>query len=142
MKHRIILSLGLLLLVYPFVCAQDGYKVIVNKNNEIKSLTLEDLYKIFTGKTSTWEKGEKIKIILQKKGDFHREFVRDIAGMNPGQFSRLWKQKIFTGRAPQLRFARNDQEVIKWVESSPQAIGYIASKSYKETVKKILIETE
>jgi ABC-type phosphate transport system substrate-binding protein len=88
--------------------AQDGYKIIVNKQNEIKTLTLEDLYKIFTGKKTTWENGAKIKLIIQKNGEYHREFILDVTKMKSVKFAQLWKKKIFTGRASHLRIADKD----------------------------------
>ena len=62
--------------------------------------------------------------------------------MKSVKFAQLWKKKIFTGRSSNLRIAENDQEILQWIESNPDAIGYIANKSFQDSVKKIRIETD
>jgi|GEM_PF-1051092 len=62
--------------VFHFI-TKDGIALVVNKSNPINSITMEQIYKIYTGKIKNWKdlggKNEKIFVISRKKTSGTRE---------------------------------------------------------------------
>lgn len=126
-----------MLILFSALSLAEEYTIIVNKSNPVPDISPRDLEKIFLGKKSTWPEGQRIRISVFKRGDVHKEFLKDIVKMNPTQFSVYWKKLVFTGKASPLKICKNDAEVKEFVRENPGAIGYISADSLDDTIKKV-----
>jgi len=113
--------------------------IITNPANDTVSLTQDELRKIFTGKKRSWQNGNRIMIILMKRGSLHDHFLEEVVKQNSTQFSIAWKKLIFTGKAPLLNYAQSEEEMVEMVRRYPHAIGYVGPQSDLEGVKTIFI---
>lgn len=101
--------------------AIDALIVIVNNENQVESLSLEDLEKIFTGKISSWKdlSGEDITItpIARERGSGTNNFVRN----------RILRGVDFSEN---IKEARSNDELIKFISQDKGAISFINSTNY------------
>jgi ABC-type phosphate transport system substrate-binding protein len=122
-----------LLLITPFIFAGD-FSVVVNKANDVSSISKGDLKKIYLGKKTTWPNGNTIKVAALKKGPAHTAFLKAVVKKAPSAFSLLWKKAVFTGTGNPPKFFDNEADLLKYIEDTPGAIGYasVTSSSVKE----------
>ena len=137
--YRLILATALVLLVSLPVLAGDVV-VIANKNVAENALDKGAAERIFLGKKTTWENGDKIVPVTLDGGDAHADFLKSCVGKTPSQFSAYWKQQIFTGKGTPPRSFKNEADLVKYVSETPGAVGYVSSGASVENVKVIKIE--
>lgn len=118
-----------------------SFAVIVHPDNPTQTLNVKDLKMIFLGDKTTWPDGQPLKIAALKKGEVHKEFLRDIVKLSPMKFAIHWKQKIFTGSATasHINFFKSEDKVKEYVKTNPTAIGYIPVDALDDTIKEIKI---
>lgn len=99
--------------------AYDGLAFIVNKANTDSTLTYAQVGEIFSGKIQTWKQldpgntMDSLEVIFDNNASGNPRYIRE-------------KYKI-TGKFPSYCFAVNSNEdVIKYVESNPNAVGVIS----------------
>lgn len=135
MRSKIAIILLFLLGLAVLLADTGKISIITHPANNTVSLTRDDLRKIFTGRKKTWPDGNRIMIVLLKRGEQHDQFLKEVVRMNSTQFSITWKKLIFTGKAPLLTYARSTDEMIKLVAENPNAVGYIQKDH--ETEKRV-----
>lgn len=108
--------------------------VIVNPANSA-SIDEEQIAKIFLGQTKTFSNGSEATPIDQKEGALREEFGNKLLKKNPAQLKAQWARQIFTGGAKPPKELSSDDEVLKFVASTPGAIAYIDSSKVNKTVK-------
>jgi phosphate transport system substrate-binding protein len=102
--------------------ARDGIVVVVHPSNPLTKLSRDDLAKIFSGEILNWSaltgqasKGsdDSIQVISREEGSGTRS---------------VFEQNIMTGRRVTLTalIQPSSRDVLKFVESNPNAIGYAA----------------
>ncbi|MCU0288915.1 MAG: substrate-binding domain-containing protein [Acidobacteria bacterium] len=117
------------------------YAVIVNKANPVQELNAKALQKMFQGENTTWPDGNQVKIAALNSGDIHVAFVREVLKMTTIQFSIIWKQKIYSGlgTGTDIQFFKNENELKKYIESTPGAIGYLSMNLIDDAVSQVKI---
>ncbi len=108
--------------------------VIVNPANSA-SIDEEQIAKIFLGQTKTFSNGSEATPIDQKEGPVREEFGNKLLKKNPSQLKAQWARQIFTGGAKPPKELGSDDEILKFVASTPGAIAYIDSSKVNKTVK-------
>ena len=124
--------------------AQDeakGFVVIVNKSNNVSSLSKSQVSRMFLKKVFTWKDGSPVKPIdLTPGSEVRKSFSQEIHGRNVYSIKNYWQQMIFAGRDVPPLEKETDQEIIDYVNQNPNAIGYISPESSLEKVKVISVE--
>ena len=109
-------------------------EVVPAKNPEpiIKtSFTRQEVAWMYTMKTRFWEDGTKITVFyLNTDSKVHKEFCRDVLGINPDKFDVLVASSLNSGNASYFRLAKDQTDVYDKVSLLPGAIGYLD----KETI--------
>ncbi len=114
------------------------YVVIVNKSNNVASLSKSQVSRIFLKKVFTWKDGSSIKPIdLPPDSQARKAFTQKVHGRNIYSIKNYWQQMIFAGRQIPPLEKKTEQEIIDYVSSTPEAIGYISLKTNLENVKAI-----
>ncbi|MBC3876019.1 substrate-binding domain-containing protein [Undibacterium sp. LX15W] len=108
--------------------------VIVNPANTA-TIDEEQIAKIFLGQTKTFSNGTEATPIDQKEGPVREEFGNRLLKKNPSQLKAQWARQIFTGGAKPPKELTSDEEILKFVASTPGAIAYIEASKVNKTVK-------
>ncbi|MCV2362130.1 phosphate ABC transporter substrate-binding protein [Paucibacter sp. DJ1R-11] len=114
--------------------AQADIAVIVHPSNAT-ALDDEQISKIFLGQTKTFSGGGEAVPVDQKEGATREDFGNKVLKKNPSQLKALWARQIFTGGAKPPREMGGDDEVLKFVASTPGAIGYVDAGKANSSVK-------
>lgn len=108
--------------------------VIVNPANSA-AIDEEQIAKIFLGQTKTFSNGSEATPIDQKEGPLREEFGNKLLKKNPSQLKAQWARQIFTGGAKPPKEMASDDEILKFVASTPGAIAYVDSSKVNKSVK-------
>ena len=110
--------------------------VIVHpSNNEV--VEVQDIKKIYFGKSTAFPSGKKAVPLNLKKGDkVRKEFLEGTLEKKPSQFASIWSRLVFSGRSKPPKTISAEQ-MIKIVSSDPSSIGYIDAASVTSDVKVI-----
>ena len=102
------------------------YKVIVNRENPVSSLSRDELSRLFLKKVTTWSNAKPVSVVEQKPTAPVREvFTKTVHGRQLGYITSYWQQMIFSGRATPPPEKSSDAEVSAYVAGNPSAIGYV-----------------
>lgn len=116
--------------------------IVVNKKNEINSITMSSLRSIFLMEKLFWENNRKILIaLLNNNTQESFVFNEKVYKMNSNRLKRFLFAKIFKGEllVPPSTF-NTDKNLIEFISKNPDAIGYINSENYKEIVKVLSVD--
>lgn len=129
-----------LLAAAPLAAANDtGLVVIAHKDVTLDKLSPERATQIFLRQLPSWPDGQPIQPIDQREGSgLRRVFYEQVSGRSPGQLRAYWARQSFTGMGLPPRQADSDEEVLRLVQSTPGAIGYVARRPVGAKVKVLL----
>ena len=107
--------------------------VIVNADNATRALSARDVRKLFLGKSRILPDGSRAVLVSldSMMSDFNRRALRK----GDSQVSAAWSRLLFSGRAEPPREFSRASEVIDFIATTPNAIGYIDEASINDSVK-------
>ncbi|TPH12505.1 phosphate ABC transporter substrate-binding protein [Litorilituus lipolyticus] len=109
--------------------------VIINPSNN-SDLSKSDISKIFLGKSKTFTNGESVKAINLKSSSAVRDsFQQQVLGKSKSQVKAYWSKLIFTGKGKPLKELSSEEDVISFIASNPNAIGYVDRSKVNDSVK-------
>jgi len=114
-------------------------QVIASKDVEVTEISAEDLKQIFL-ETETSLGGAKVKPVLQRGGEAHEAFLKQILGKSGADLDEYYKSLIFSGKGAAPRVLASDAAVVSFVAMSKGAIGYVSAAAIPMGVKKITIK--
>lgn len=95
--------------------------------------------KIFLVQTFTLPDGSKAEPVHQKDGNaIHSDFVLGLLNKAPSYIRSGWSKLTFTGAMKAIKELPDDDAVIKFVESTPNSIGYVNASKVKGNVRVIM----
>ena len=131
-----ILQLGLLAGAVSWTSPSDAggeaIAVVVNDSAGASSLSRDELKSIFQTRTTRLPSGEKAAPVNLPQGDSVRvSFDQVVLGLEPDEVARYWvDRKIRGGNRPPKRLG-SSALVLKHVERTPGAIGYVPASQAK-----------
>lgn len=100
--------------------------IIVNSNNQVGEISLEQVASIFLGKSRRLPDGTKVIPIDQLEGERPRaEFYDKVVQKSQTQLNSYWSRQIFTGKGQPPFAVTGDTEVLEFIASNPNMIGYV-----------------
>ena len=124
----------------PSAAAQEGYRVVVNKDNPIESITKQQLSQLLLKKRSKWEHGASADPVDLDSGSPVREsFSKDVHGRSVSSIKNYWQRQIFSGRGVPPPEVASDAAVVDYVSRRPGAIGYVSPRARLDDVKVVTI---
>ncbi len=137
-RHRLMLPLLLAAAVLA-ASAHADVVVVVSSKSSVKTLTAEQVTKIFLGKAGTFPNGQTAFPVDQPEGSAVRdEFYTKVVHKNPSQLTAYWAKVIFTGDGRPPKLLSDDAAVRKAVAGNPNTIGYIDKSAVNRSVRVIL----
>lgn len=119
--------------------AQDGFRVVVNPQNPVSSLSKVQVAKFFL-EPATWDDGAVVTPVdLLATSPIRDGFSRDVLGMPvPAAVDRLREVAKAAGTTPPPAMA-TDREVLAYVRLKPGAIGYVSFGADVSGVKVVAV---
>jgi ABC-type phosphate transport system substrate-binding protein len=112
----------------PAQKAEVGFKVIVNAENPIKSLTGEQVSRIFLKKTLVWDDDVTVMPVdLSPESEVRSSFSLKIHGRAVASVKSYWQQMIFSGRDIPPPERATEEQVLELIRSNRGGIGYVAA---------------
>ncbi|MGM9516888.1 hypothetical protein ACS5PK_21765 [Roseateles sp. DB2] len=99
--------------------------------------SVDEVKAVFLGQTNSLAGGGNVQVGMPKSGKLREDFVLGYVGKNEKQYKAIWTQLIFTGRAQEPKQFDNEDELKKWVASTPNAVGILDSTKVDASVKVI-----
>jgi ABC-type phosphate transport system substrate-binding protein len=137
MRRKLIRCLiaALLLPALTPAMAADDFVIIVNKDNG-DAVDRELVTKIYRGEVKSWPAGGSVvPVALPEDNALRVAFDKEVLRKSPSQSKALWAQLTFTGKALPPRMADTENDVVKIVTESKNAIGYVSSHAAGASVK-------
>ena len=142
MRNRlmVICVLAALAAAATVVYATD-FAVIVHPGNSTKAMPLADLGKIFRGKTGTWANGRAITLVLRDPSSPPMKFIIEkVMGVSAEEGKAALTDAGRSKSGASIVFVSTDEDVVKAVEASTNAIGIIDVYNITSGVKVIKID--
>ena len=111
--------------------------IIVNKDNPVGTLHIGDVARIYRGERGEWPDDQKIVATNHDvESDLRRRFYASVLGAPPTEKFRLPGTPI---PFHTMTF-KSSRVIVKFVASTPQAIGYVPVESVDASVKVLRID--
>ena len=136
-SYVVAIFIGMLLRA-TLACAQDVL-IVVNENVGVTQITETRLRDIFTGARTRFDNGGRAVPVLLKGGPVHEVFLHRHVGDTPDEFRVRWRKAVFTGQGSMPKECSSEADLLKYVEATPGAIGYISRMSENSTVKPLTV---
>jgi hypothetical protein len=120
---------------------QPVFKVIVNGRNPVRSISQDFLAQAFFKQAMRWEGGENIQPVdLPLSAPTRQAFSTSVLKRSVPAVRAYWLQRIFSGRQVPPLELDSDASVVRYVLSSPGAIGYVSAATNTASAKVIPIQ--
>ncbi|HEY0777830.1 MAG TPA: hypothetical protein VGD56_07665 [Gemmatirosa sp.] len=121
--------------------AQPGeYKVVVNADNPMTSVSRDVVAAMFLKRQTRWPGGAEVTPVdLGSASPVRAAFSRTVLGKQMAQVSAYWQQQIFSGRGTPPPEKAGDAAVLSYVAASPGAIGYVSAGASAPGTKVVAI---
>jgi ABC-type phosphate transport system substrate-binding protein len=122
----------------PDAAGASGFQVIVHPSNPVTHISYELLMQAFFKRTTRWNDGQTIRPVdLRADSPVRREFSNRVLKRSVMAVRSYWQQRIFSGRELPPPELDSDAAVLRFVQSSPGAIGYVSANTHLTGVKHI-----
>ncbi len=109
--------------------------VIVHPGNPTAALTIKEVKRIYLAKQKTFGNGARIVPINNADKDLKKEFYKKVVKKTLSQLKAFWAKRIFTGKG---KPPRSSSDVLGWVSSHKNGIGFVRSDQVNGSVKVVL----
>jgi ABC-type phosphate transport system substrate-binding protein len=121
--------------------AADAFKVIVHPSNASKTLSRDQVSRLFLKKQTSWSGGGNVAPAdLAESSPVRAAFSKAVHHKSVAEVKSYWQQQIFSGRAVPPPEKANDAAVVKFVESTPGSIGYVAADAPTGAAQVVSVE--
>ncbi len=136
-KNRFPIALGAILFTGLFsLDVMADIVIIGNKAMPDDIIDAKTAKKLWLGKTRKLSGVGKVVILDQaKNSSIKDEFYKHVTNKTSAQAKAYWAKIVFTGKALPPKSLSSDQEVIDYVKSNDNVIGYIDSASVNDSIK-------
>ncbi|MCB9061546.1 MAG: hypothetical protein H6622_08500 [Halobacteriovoraceae bacterium] len=111
----------------------------VHHLNPVKSLSKDQIKQIFMGESFTWEDGKEIQVVDYKKEvEEKKTFMKDFLKVSPFYLYKKWIRASLQGNTLPIKLFGSHQEVVDFIETTPDAIGYMYLNEIKSDKIKIV----
>jgi phosphate transport system substrate-binding protein len=135
MKFQRIPVLAAFVLTVLTPCFAHHMAVVVNKDNNVENVTAAHLSRIFRSETKKWPDGKAVVLVLHKDSAGETETLQRLNKMNADELKAL-----ITSHKDSIVIADSDAEVLKIVQSTPGAIGFVDVRSVDNSINVVRVD--
>lgn len=129
-KYRINQVVLLLLLCFGFTNSAESakeYQILIIAGSAVELIDNSQVQRYFTLQQKLLPNNKLISLIRLPMDDATTaEFTGRVFNYYPYQLQRIWDRQIYSGKAKPLIVVNNEDELIRRVASTPNALGYIS----------------
>jgi phosphate transport system substrate-binding protein len=127
-----VLLASLLTLLTP--CFAHHMAVVVNKDNKVGNVTAVHLAKILRGEVKKWPDGKPVILVLHKDSSGEVETLERLIKMTAAEL------KALIAAHKDIVVVDSDAEVLKIVQTTPGAVGFIDVRSVDNTISVVRVD--
>jgi ABC-type phosphate transport system substrate-binding protein len=117
-----------------------AYTIIVHPTNTAATTTREFVAQAFLKRVTRWEDGETIRPVdLPSEARTRSAFSLHVLNRSVDAMRSYWQQRIFSGRDLPPPELESDDAVLRYVASTPGAIGYVSANAKLQNVKALVL---
>ena len=141
MKDRYpLILIYLFLTLLPFNPAHTEELVIITAKDNSVDIALDDINRIFLGKTNTYPDGkEAIPLNISPADPHYANFARTVLKKSPSQLRAYWAKRVFTGKGKPPKIISNTEELLELIGEDQRYISYIGSQGAGDDVRWIIV---
>jgi len=132
--HRVGVLLAFLL-TFLTPCFAHHMAVVVNKNNKVENVTAVHLARIFRSEAKKWPDGKAVVLVLHRSSEGETETLQRLNKMSTDELKAL-----IAAHKDSIVIADSDAEVLKIVQSTPGAIGFVDVRSVDNTINVVRVD--
>jgi phosphate transport system substrate-binding protein len=132
--HRVGILLAFLL-TFLTPCFAHHMAVVVNKDNNVENVTAAHLSRIFRSEIKKWPDGRAVVLVLHKDSAGETETLQRLNKMTADELKAL-----IAAHKDSIVVADSDAEVLKIVQSTPGAIGFVDVRSVDNTINVVRVD--
>jgi phosphate transport system substrate-binding protein len=132
--HRVGVLLSFLL-TFLTPCFAHHMAVVVNKDNNVENVTAAHLSRIFRSEIKKWPDGRAVVLVLHKDSAGETETLQRLNKMTADELKAL-----IAAHKDSIVVADSDAEVLKIVQSTPGAIGFVDVRSVDNTINVVRVD--
>jgi ABC-type phosphate transport system substrate-binding protein len=107
-----------------------GELTIIGNKTGVSQMKAQEARNVFRARNTNWSNKIAVSIALPSaKSSISETTARVIYGTKPASVQKFWLSIVFQGRASPPYFFDSDQELIKFVQKTPGAIGVVSSST-------------
>lgn len=111
-----------------------GPALIANKNLASEKIDAPTLKSVFLGKKVSWDSGGRVILAVLKNGPVADEFLGKAVDMSSSSFNNYWRRLAMTGGGAAPKSFETEDDLKKFVASTPGAIGFVDSSNADASV--------
>src|ERR1022692_4007643 len=123
------------LLTFLTPCFAHHMAVVVNKENNVGTLSATHLSRIFRSEIKKWPDGKTIVLVLHKDSAGETETLQRLNKMSPAD----WKSFV-TAHRDSIVFVETDADVLKAVQAEPGAVGLVEVHSIDNSINVVHVD--
>jgi len=135
MKSQRIPLLAAFVLTVLTPCFAHHMAVVVNKDNNVENVTAAHLSRIFRSEIKKWPDGKGVVLVLHKDSAGETETLQRLSKMTADELKAL-----IAAHKDSIVVADSDAEVLKIVQSTPGAIGFVDVRSVDNTINVVRVD--
>jgi ABC-type phosphate transport system substrate-binding protein len=121
--------------------AESGFQVVVHPANSVNSVDQKYLAEIFLKKKIYWPDNRGIFVVdMVANSDVRRQFSERILDRPVSAVRNYWQQLLFSGRGVPPPELKSEQEVLEFIASHEDAIGYVSGSADVGGLKAVKIK--
>jgi phosphate transport system substrate-binding protein len=116
-------------------CFAHHMAVVVNKDNGVGNITAVHLARIFRSEAKKWPDGKAVVLVLHKNSAGETETLERLAKISAGELKAL-----IAAHKDFILMADSDADVLKIVQSTPGAVGFVDVRSVDNTINVVRVD--
>ena len=127
--------LPIFLFTFLTPCFAHHMAVVVDKENNVGNVTAVHLAKMFRSEVKKWPDGKAVILVLHKDSAGERETLERMAKISASELKTL-----MAAHKDVILIVDSDADVLKIVQSTPGAIGFVEIHSVDNTINVVRVD--
>jgi len=139
MKKLMLAAAVAALALAPRLEAQ-SFVVIVNPANPVTAMSKLQVADLVLKRMPKWKTGQEAQPVDYGDAAVREDFSKAVLGKSTSAVKAYWQQQLFAGKLVPPPEMAGERDVVAFVKSNPNAIGYVSKGAAADGVKIIALQ--